>query len=148
MTNEELKLLEKWATIYNHRNDFVWLREDEFGKYLEYVFNDGVPHNNRCLHQHVIGRSPSEKDSIPITNLPQINEVYRLDEYCCHRSHLSADDPNYCAAGHPCKSCLTNMAYNWTEEYPGYCACWDLTKTQITDYYINITDIDKFNKIY
>lgn len=48
-TKENLKKLKVYATITNTLKDYVYLREDDKGKYIEYAFIEGAPHDNRCL---------------------------------------------------------------------------------------------------
>ena len=48
-TEEILKKLKFIAILYNELDKYVYLREDDKGKYIEYAFQEGVPHDNRCL---------------------------------------------------------------------------------------------------
>lgn len=48
-TKEEFDLLKLIATLEHREKDYVWLREDEKGTYIEYAFVEGAPHDNRCL---------------------------------------------------------------------------------------------------
>ena len=49
MEAEDLKKLKVYATLTNTLDKYVYLREDEKGKYIEYAFIEGAPHDNRCL---------------------------------------------------------------------------------------------------
>lgn len=48
-TDEELKKIRIAAILNNTLDDYVYLKEDEKGKYIEYAFIEGAPHDNRCL---------------------------------------------------------------------------------------------------
>jgi hypothetical protein len=48
-TEQELEKLRFYAKYYNKEKQFVWLRKDEKGYYIEYAFTEGAPHDNRCL---------------------------------------------------------------------------------------------------
>jgi len=49
MKQENITLLKAWATATDNLDRFVYLREDENGRYIEYAFIEGAPHDNRCL---------------------------------------------------------------------------------------------------
>lgn len=49
MEAEDLEKLKVHATLTNTLDKYVYLREDEKGKYIEYAFIEGAPHDNRCL---------------------------------------------------------------------------------------------------
>ena len=49
MKQENITLLKAWATATDNLEIFVYLREDENGRYIEYAFIEGAPHDNRCL---------------------------------------------------------------------------------------------------
>lgn len=38
-----------WAIITGHEEDYVVLKEDNKGRYIEYFIKKGAPHDNRCL---------------------------------------------------------------------------------------------------
>lgn len=48
-TEEELEKIRVCATIEHELDKYVWLREDDKGRYIEYAFKEGAPHDNRCL---------------------------------------------------------------------------------------------------
>ena len=48
-TEQELEKLRFYAKYNNKEKQFVWLRKDEKGYYIEYAFTEGAPHDNRCL---------------------------------------------------------------------------------------------------
>lgn len=48
-TKEEFDLLKLIASLEHREKNYVWLREDEKGTYIEYAFIEGAPHDNRCL---------------------------------------------------------------------------------------------------
>jgi len=49
MEADDLEKLKVYATLTNTLDKYVYLREDEKGKYIEYAFIEGAPHDNRCL---------------------------------------------------------------------------------------------------
>lgn len=48
-TTEEFNRLKIYASQNGTLSDYVWLRKDSQGTYIEYAFIDGAPHDNRCL---------------------------------------------------------------------------------------------------
>ena len=49
MTQEELEKIRFAAELNGELDEYVYLREDSEGKYIEYAFIEGAPHDNRCL---------------------------------------------------------------------------------------------------
>jgi len=49
MTQEELEKIKFAAELNSELDKYVYLREDAEGKYIEYAFIEGAPHDNRCL---------------------------------------------------------------------------------------------------
>lgn len=49
MTQEELEKIRFAAELNGELDKYVYLREDAEGKYIEYAFIEGAPHDNRCL---------------------------------------------------------------------------------------------------
>ena len=49
MDAKDLEKIKVYATLTNTLDEYVYLREDEEGTYIEYAFMDGAPHDNRCL---------------------------------------------------------------------------------------------------
>ena len=49
MTEKEHAMLKAYAMATNNLEKFVILKEDDEGRYIEYAFKEGAPHDNRCL---------------------------------------------------------------------------------------------------
>lgn len=49
MNDLDLKKIEVYAKILGVTDQYVYLRKDEKGFYVEYAFQEGAPHDNRCL---------------------------------------------------------------------------------------------------
>ena len=136
-TKEDLEKLELKANLYNGLDKYVYLREDEKGRYIEYAFIPGAPHDNRCLswydkpHPKTLMKKPYKytKEMIEksINKLHKIGELYELNEYSCGNENKEGDER--CCAGCPKKGCL--HAKNWTYDEPIKCACWTLSEPTI-----------------
>lgn len=48
-TKDELDKIRCEVILNGDFDKYVYLREDDKGKYIEYAFKEGVPHDNRCL---------------------------------------------------------------------------------------------------
>lgn len=48
-TEEDIKKIKFAAELNGELDKYVYLREDAKGKYIEYAFIEGAPHDNRCL---------------------------------------------------------------------------------------------------
>ena len=133
-----IKLLE----INGIFDEYVILKEDENGRYIEYAFKEGAPKDNRCLswydkpHPNARVRNGYKSD-YPIH---EINKIYQLGLFSCGYQNLKGDA--HCSAGHPKKACLELQCKNWTYEEPVKCACWHLTSTDFQ----SIDDIPLFGK--
>lgn len=136
-TKEELEKLKLAAILEDGLDKYVYLREDEKGRYIEYAFQEGCPHNNRCLswydkpHPKAWLRNGDKEEDIEwrTKRLHNIDELYYLDEYACSNQNKEGDEK--CCAGHPRKECYETWAKNWTEEEPVKCACWTLREPTI-----------------
>lgn len=99
-TKENLKKLKVYATITNTLKDYVYLREDDKGKYIEYAFIEGVPHDNRCLSWYdsyqekayirngwVDNLSEEEKrkhlDNIKKQRDEHVGQIFKLSSFTC-----------------------------------------------------------------
>ena len=49
MTKKEIEKIRFSAQLNGELDKYVYLREDADGKYIEYAFIEGAPHDNRCL---------------------------------------------------------------------------------------------------
>lgn len=134
-----IKLLE----INGILDEYVVLKEDENGRYIEYAFKEGAIKDNRCLswydkpHPNARVRNGYKPDH-PIH---ETNKIYQLGLFSCGDQDKEGDE--HCSAGHPKKRCLfEGCAQNWTYDEPVKCACWYLTSTDFQ----SIDDIPLFGK--
>lgn len=49
MTQKDIEKIRFAAQLKGELDKYVYLREDDEGKYIEYAFIEGAPHDNRCL---------------------------------------------------------------------------------------------------
>lgn len=104
-------------------NDYVWLRKDEKGYYIEYAYLKGVPEYNRCLAEE--------------TKYREINKIYKLCTLTCSST-------SGCKVGIPKKGCDYFLCQqNWSIESPGKCACWYLEKDS-PRLVFSFEDLEKF----
>lgn len=142
-----------YLKLYNKEKDYVWLREDENGRYIEYAFAEGAPHDNRCLDWYSKSHSTySERHGGWVTpemayGLKPVNKIYKLFEYACEKQNNDPSSDNYCAAGHACKKC--DWAKDWRYDEPVKCACWDCGKIDEDNMHFSIGDdkIEEYLKI-
>lgn len=136
MTQEEIKTLKLYAALTGTMGDYVVLKEDEQGRYIEYAFIEGAPHDNRCLSRY---NKPHPKFYAETPNyaprhLNEVGEIYKLMERSCGNQYRPIDDERHCSAGHPCKGCmLGSIGKYWTYDEPLECACWGLGKVNIDE---------------
>lgn len=152
LTQEELIKLKAWATVTGNLDNYVILKEDEKGRYIEYAFQDGAPHDNRCLswydklQPNALARNKHQVDTWMIHPTDQI---YRLCAMDCGNHNNEGDD--HCSPGHPCAHCRDTHARHWTYEEPVKCACWILdgiTPDDIKHLKILAEDARKFTEVY
>lgn len=154
MTKEDILKLRAWAELYDVLDEFVILKEDENCRYIEYIFKEGRPHDNRCLswydkiqpdalirNGHDIKKWESEK-------LHNVGEIYRLHQMSC--GHENNTDESHCSPGHPCVKCVKEgWTHDWTYSEPVKCACWLCNTIHDMDgYHVKLKDIDNYIKIY
>ena len=135
MTDSEL--LRRAAEISKNMQDlskYVFLREDEQGKYIEYAFIEGAPHHNRCLSKYVTGNAI-------LKSLP-VDKIYLLSSFTCGGE--SSGGP--CTVGHPHPDCNYVRHTNWSPEHPGKCACWDLAIVEHSTPKLTLS-IDEFKQL-
>lgn len=58
-----LDLLKIVAEVNDLLDKLVYLRKDEKGYYIEYAFQEGVPHDNRCLSWYTKGYTEYKKNN-------------------------------------------------------------------------------------
>lgn len=112
-----LDLLKIVAEVNNLLDKLVYLRKDEKGYYIEYAFEEGAPHDNRCLSWYVKGYTEYNK-TIHLSK--EINKIYFLNNFTCGYEETT----NECMVGKPKKGC--NYPPDWNYKNPKKCACWDL----------------------
>ena len=133
-TKEDLEKLELSATLYRELDKYVYLREDENGRYIEYAFIDGAPHDNRCLswydkpHPKTLMGKPynytKEMVEKHTARLSKVGELYELNEFSCGNENNEGDEK--CCAGCPKKDC--SYVGHWNYDEPIKCACWCLVE--------------------
>lgn len=140
-SEENLEKLKVYATLTNTLDEYVYLREDEKGRYIEYSFIEGSPHDSRCLSWYV---KPHPKYDKKHNGTPKVwanvGEIYRLQEFAC--GNQNKEGAERCCAGHPKESCDYITAgrkagekwRDWSYEEPIKCACWDLDEINDIDY--------------
>lgn len=100
MTTEDLQKLRLYAELTNTVEKYVYLREDEKGKYIEYAFKKGAPHDNRCLSWYDSYQEkayirnkwikdindPKDKEFLDIIKKKRdkrVNEIFELSSFTC-----------------------------------------------------------------
>lgn len=100
MTQEELEKIKFAAELNGELDKYVYLREDAEGKYIEYAFIEGAPHDNRCLswydsyqeeayirNKWVEDLSDEDKkkrlDSIKKDRDSRVGRLFRLSSFTC-----------------------------------------------------------------
>lgn len=111
--------------------NYVVLKEDEKGRYIEYAFLKGAPKNNRCLSWYDKlqpnalkrnGHDPKE------WKLSEVGKVYELGMFTCGNEN-SEDPDTRCFPGEAAKCCTEDgWRKHWTTEEPVKCGCWFLKK--------------------
>lgn len=122
MTQEELYKLKVYATLSGELDKYVYLREDKEGKYIEYAFQKGAPHDNRCLswydsyqenayirNKWCEGLSEEGKhiylDAIKSKRDRRVGKIFKLHSFTCgYEEDL--------------KGCLENSKENWQKYHP------------------------------
>ena len=122
ITNEDLQKLRLYAELTNTVEDYVYLREDEKGKYIEYAFKEGAPHDNRCLSWYDSYQEkayirngwikdindPKDKEYLDIIKNKRdkrVNEIFELASFTCgHEENL--------------EKCLEENKEGWEKYHP------------------------------
>ena len=154
MTKDLFLKMKAYAIAKNKLESYVVLKEDERGRYIEWAFKDGAPHDNRCLSWYdswqpkALERNGHDLDAWK-NRLKPVGCIYELNEFACNRAKKEGEE--HCSAGHPCKKCFTTRTYNWTYEEPVKCACWYLEKIDYNAFSDAIEKaaklIDAYNKL-
>lgn len=123
-----LKLLEIGGAL----DEYVILKEDEKGRYIEYAFKEGEIKDNRCLSwydkPHPIARVRNGWE--PDHPVHEVGKIYKLGLFSCGLQDKTGDE--HCSAGHPLARCVTSgCAKHWTYEEPVKCAYWFLKETEV-----------------
>lgn len=141
-----------YLRVSGRLSEYVYLREDENGRYIEYAFRDGAPHDNRCLdwyaksHPTYSERHGGWETPEMSYGLKPLDKIYRLSAFDCGRS--DREDPNErCTPGCPWKGC--DWAKGWLYEEPVKCACWHLSKIDEDnmDFNLRADQIDDYLRI-
>jgi hypothetical protein len=152
MKQENITLLKAWATATNNLEKFVYLREDENGRYIEYAFKEGTPHDNRCLswydklQPNALVRNGHQVDTWKIH---PVDQIYRLHAMDCGNQNEEGD--YHCSPGHPCAHCRDANARHWTYDEPVKCGCWMLetvNDSDISKLKLELNEAVKFTEIY
>ena len=130
---------------------YVYLREDENGRYIEYAFTEGAPHDNRCLCWYAKSHPtyPQKHGGwcTPEMNfgLQKVDKIYKLTAFDCGRSFREPEER--CTPGSPWKGC--HMADGWMYDEPCKCACWYLEtiNEDEMDFSLRADQIDEYNRI-
>lgn len=100
MKPEDIEKLKVYVTLTNTLDKYVYLREDKKGKYIEYAFMEGAPHDNRCLSwydsyqekayiRNGWVKNPNDEKDREYLNIikknrdEKVNKLFRLSSYTC-----------------------------------------------------------------
>lgn len=134
MTQDEYMKLRAYAIATGKLDRFVVLKEDENGRYIEYAFQEGAPHDNRCLSWYdklqpkALERNGHDLEVWKQNYIKKTDTIYELSLFSCGHQELPVDDEEHCSAGHPRKKCMDCQCKHWTYDEPVKCACWFLRK--------------------
>ena len=147
-----IKLLDRTNRLLE---DFVVLKKDEKGFYIEYAFKPGAPHDNRCLswydsyQENAYKRNgwfdyKSEervkafKEKLLKDRLAKVGKIFKLSSFTCgweekttlERSHENEQNDDFvCKVGKPSNHCIkSGIAADWSYKEPVKCACWHLSE--------------------
>lgn len=142
MTQDQYMQLRTFAIATGNTDRFVILKEDEDGRYIDYAFQEGAPHDNRCLSWYdsfqpkALTRNDHDHDTWKKTSMHEVGKIYELGMFSCGLQDDDPDSDTHCSPGHPCKKCKDGWAAYWTPEEPVKCACWYLTPVKDIDNYL------------
>lgn len=152
-------LLEYFGRIH----DYVILKKDEEGFYIEYAFCEGAPHDNRCLDWYHSYQPEARKRNggwdaeLLATHKKRLDEnigkIYRLSSFTCggeenpeaqverakksfeefHPGEEFIPQNHICKVGKPAPKCRECQCPDWTYKEPVKCACWTLIEVDPFD---------------
>ena len=140
MTQDQYMQLQAFAIATGNTGNFVVLKEDEHGRYIEYAFREGAPHDNRCLswydsfQPNALTRNEHDHETWKKTSMHEVGKIYELGMFSCCQENSEGDE--HCSPGHPSRKCKEGWAKHWTYEEPVKCACWYLTPVKDIDEYL------------
>lgn len=137
---ENFDLIKGIVEITGEVEKYVVLREDENGRYIEWAFKEGAPHDNRCLSWYETmqpealkrnGHDPEYWKNLHLDRKP-VDTIYYLGAFTC--GHENEEGENHCSPGHACEKCVREgYAHHWTYKEPVKCGCWYLTKIDLDE---------------
>lgn len=150
MEKERFELIKKILEIQGNLDKYVILCEDNNGRYIKYAFQDGEPHDNRCLswydkiQPNALKRNGHDVEQWAKAHKRTIGKIYRLISFDCGNSDKKGDER--CSPGCPKKNCSYNT--HWTYDEPVKCACWFLEDVDFDElvFRLTIDDIEKLIK--
>ena len=152
MTKEETIMLHAYAIATHTTNQYVILKEDENGRYIEYAFCKGEPHDNRCLSWYdKLQPNALERNHHDITKwkLKPVGEIYRLSSMCCGCEDRE-NEHERCTPGHPAPVCFEDGHWLsrglWSYDEPVKCACWILEPVVIKNLSLKLNEAADFSR--
>lgn len=153
MTQDEYMKLRAYAIATGKVDKFVVLKEDENGRYIEYAFQEGAPHDNRCLSWYdklqpeALKRNGHDIDEWMKRYVRKTDTIYELHTMNCGNQNETGDE--HCSPGHPRKKCLDCQCKYWTYDEPVKCACWMLSPVGDVDgYMMTVEEAIDFGRIF
>ena len=148
MEEKRFNTLKKIFEVTNQLDKYVILCEDEQGRYIRYAFQDGEPHDNRCLSWYdKLQPNALERNghTVDTWKVHEVGKIYRLNMMSCGNDTKEGDE--HCSPGNPKKKCLECHAIHWNYNEPVKCACWLLEEVDFDDMKfilkMNINQIEK-----
>lgn len=98
MESQELTIVKRMLEITDRIHDYVILKKDDEGYYIEYAFCEGAPHDNRCLswydsyQPNALRRSNPEEDEASMEKYlmarkahidARLGKIYELESFTC-----------------------------------------------------------------
>lgn len=162
-------LLKKLIRYFGSIHEYVILKKDEKGFYIEYAFAEGAPHDNRCLswyHSYQPnarkrnGDWDDERLEMHKKHLDEnIGKLYKLSSLTCggeenpalqiekqreffeqcHPGETFIPENYLCTVGNPPQKCRECQCPHWTYKEPVKCACWYLTEVDLNEIQFTFT---------
>ncbi len=117
--------------------DFVVLKEDENGRYIEYAFVIGTPEHNRCLswyaklQPNALKRSGHDPEK---WKLQELNHIYQASQWTCGGRCVFGSGENI-------HKCSPSAAKHWTYEEPIKHCCWGLKLVDFDNFKITFDEL-------